>query len=760
MSKKNRLLQYCIHYIFNAILLIVSLAFLLPSCQREIIPDLPDPGTSGKDGNLQYNLIFAEYGAENKSESTTRSLKSESIVIPIGNDRYLYATLSEDPKVETPRVTTRAFQPNAKIRIIAYKDNSGTLTFADSALYRVNSGVLTRESTNTYMYLPAPGPYIFVAYSYNNVNNPPLYSTSISNIDPENDLIWGVSSSTSLQDGVLNTVPITMSHKLSLIKVVMTTGSGGPNITGISNMTMPGYNVNMVTETGALSNGTTTVQTIITSATPNNPTYTATERTVFTGNPAANPTIVNIGSLTISGKPTLPNVTAAFAKALQSGYSYTLTMKIGDSPDITDDTPPEGFIPYVGAFWKAQQRGERLIRMPRVANAKADGAWTAQVIQGKDWIQLDTVMTKDLNVGWRTDVTPNEANILNGNDPGFETPTYRLTGSSTFVSGMLGPGGTPEIYFRIGLTDVYNASPPNAPARYGMVLLTYANNSLRQRIWIRQGEESDYVPGMNNGTRWSPYNMMFVEDGGGSGDLSGPPPLGGGIGQHGLPAFTAYPTQAGYFYQWTNLPSVAYNPVNPVNTTPTGWDTGYQGPFQLGSVCPSGYIVPSGGPTSDMESLVTASRVAGYYADGWFDRRNITQSVTGLNGLSMPLYNLAVSATTADVGYAGVLFFNEVNLKSVFFPFAGYRVGINEYMSSSPGEGAPAHGALLLAGRVGNYWTSTATTGSAPEDNNSAFFLNLDFIRPGNSVASQIGTGTGRHMKGYGHSIRCVRPIQ
>ena len=113
-----------------------------------------------------------------------------------------------------------------------------------------------------------------------------------------------------------------------------------------------------------------------------------------------------------------------------------------DPRTVTDSTPPIGFRPYVGAFWKSTQTGERLIRISRPTidfnnngaalttdqQAATDGDWSAQVIAGMDWIVLDTQMTTDQNVGWRTDVTPNEADVANGNDAGFDN-SYRVSGA-------------------------------------------------------------------------------------------------------------------------------------------------------------------------------------------------------------------------------------------------------------------------------------------------------------------------------------------
>ena len=750
-----------------AIVCVCLLTLLLSSCAREIEnidPQDDNPGVSivrGKDGKLNFEISFKNYG-ENANEETPTvraavDLTPETVVIELDDTHALYATLEHAEAAITTRSSSepapslRSFENNTRLHIIAYQVGGSSPGYTCHSEYVVETGGTTRalRRTGPELTLIDGNTYKFVAVSYNTNTTamlPTTYPASLTDIDPTLDLIWGQTSA-PVTIGSTNLVTIYMTHKFSKINLTVKSELG--TITTLSNVWIAGYRANMMdVETGDLSNHSATNIVFPFPASPNADSSKVTS-IVFTGIDPPDPTFINIGSIITAGQP-YSNLSAMFAKIIESGFEYNLRMTIRDREELlTDDLPPAGFMPYVGAFWKSNQRGERLIHMPRLSTGEVDGAWKAEVIYG-DWIVLDRAPSLDGYVRL-VGFTPvdmmayDAAHVL----PTSATKTVigylRASGASGYQA------GDENIYFRIGLLS---PNPNPATPRYGMVLLTYAGNTLRQRIWIRQGEESDFVPGMNSGSKWSPYNMKFVASSSGSVDLSGHPPLEGGIGQHGLPAFTTYPTQAGYLYQWTN-PPVAYHPVDPVSATPTGWDIGYEGPFRLGSVCPSGYVVPSGGSASDLESLVTASRVAGYYADGWFDRWNITQSVTGY-ALS------AVSATTVDAGYAGVVFFSPGNNRSIFFPFAGYRVGIND-MSGNPGEGAPAHGALLMAGQVGNYWSSTATTGPAPEDNHSAFHLNLDLSRTGPTVADRfathIGTGTGRHMKGYAHSIRCVRVL-
>ncbi len=154
--------------------------------------------------------------------------------------------------------------------------------------------------------------------------------------------------------------------------------------------------------------------------------------------------------------------------------------------DIEDTTQGKATM-YVGAFWKASQYGERLIRVDRTKVNPVegfDGPWAAYVIEGDDWIVLDTEQSKDDGVG--TD-TPED----NGNDTGFDA-TYRVGGYHKSVSGTMGADeGAGDIYFRVGLNGPYTPTA-DRPVRYGMILLAYTNGGVPayQRIWVRQGEES------------------------------------------------------------------------------------------------------------------------------------------------------------------------------------------------------------------------------------------------------------------------------
>jgi len=499
-----------------------------------------------------------------------------------------------------------------------------------------------------------------------------------------------------------------------------TTAMGSNNINGITGVSIsPGSRFSLTIAGGTLNAGSTEVQSI-SSTWDGIGTHTiiSQPRIVHTNNAEA--FHVNISSLTLNGYPTTPtpftNLTATFSKKLQGGYSYTVKIFFKKSGDIVDDSLPGDLMTYVGAFWKHNQTGERLIRIARPTTgnnlAAADGAWTATVIVGNEWIILDKVMTTDVNVGWRTDVTPDEKNVDNGNDSGFDS-AHPVTGTLTSVNGVLRASGTgyqpgdEYIYFRIGLTGAL-PNYPTVSARYGMVVLTYKNNTLIHRIWIRQGEGDDYLA-TGSSTRWSPYNLADNRN------------------------FVNYPSQAGYFYQWIN--SLSFHPINPTTNVSTlpGWGSGSAS--GTGIACPTGYDLPSGGGNSDLSALVTlgthtsTTPTWGYYADGFFDRRKIVNSAGALSQANTAVsYNSANVADpiNANVAYVGRLFFNSTTNASLFFPAAGYR---------SP--------ALTYTGNWIDYWSLTQF------DATNAWHLMMY-----NSLNIPIHGGV---IKTSARSVRCVR---
>jgi hypothetical protein len=355
---------------------------------------------------------------------------------------------------------------------------------------------------------------------------------------------------------------------------------------------------------------------------------------------------------------------------------------------------------------------------------------------------LDTQDSNDLGV-W---TAPGPG--ISGNDNGFESAAYQLPSTAgTTVSGVMN-ASTGHIYFRIGLRSQNNTGAP----RYGIVLLTYKNHDLSRRIFIRQGEDPDFVMRNTdavlsgpfaNQTRtatqkFSPYNLTY-----GPFNTSGwvQTPLYGGT-------FTDYPSQAGAFFQWAS-PNRQRYAWAPYTVTTTSWSTqaigGFWNTHQLiHEACPLHYRRPNDGsisaptnggvagsemrqslwlnPMTGDSAYINSNYAWGYYADGFFDRRQIVHG-TGDHSAS----SSAVAVSSVNVAYIGSLYFNPDNGASIFFPAAGFR-----FMTT---------GALGGAGALGYYWTSSS---------GDSF---------GNSWAFGIvesATGQVSADRGYGFSIRCV----
>jgi hypothetical protein len=120
----------------------------------------------------------------------------------------------------------------------------------------------------------------------------------------------------------------------------------------------------------------------------------------------------------------------------------------------------------------------------------------------------------------------------------------------------------------------------------------------------------------------------------------------------------------------------------------------------------------------------------GYYADGFFDRRLIVNSVG--DGIVL---NAAVSYGD-NIAYIGMLFFNSTTGASLFMPAAGFREGKN---------GAnPDAGLLFSTGSAGRYWSYDGTIDS----NTSAYYLT--FLR------DNISAGAGQYVSVAGFSVRCI----
>jgi hypothetical protein len=427
-------------------------------------------------------------------------------------------------------------------------------------------------------------------------------------------------------------------------------------------------------------------------------------------------------------------------------------------------TPQWNTTKWVGAFWRNDQTGERVIA------SKYTGTWSVTVPDDPN-----STLDEDVILEASGGTDPNLWTATPG-----EAENYQLTGNSQIIS------GTGNILFRVGLkrknpNPATNADPVDGfgkQPRYAQLTLTVGG--VAYTLFLRQGEAADYLfrpTDASTGTftsstrplaaKFSPYNLTNVnipDNPSGSNylDVSVPTAVRGGV-------FVDYPTKAGAFWQWgtdisngnaQNYIRRAFHPVNPPTGDIINWDSDNSYPASNDTwneftgansleTCPTGWRRPSMGAINStsttllatnseimhslflntMDNSTRETHVAagsnhyiGYYADGYFDRRPI---VLGLG--SDPSY--AVSASNKNAAYQGILYTNPASNASLFLPSAGQRHAWN------------VDGPLFYAGADGTYWSRSAHNAS----NGWAFTFNI------NDTYQYFGSHA------YGLCIRCVK---
>ncbi|MDR2586206.1 MAG: BACON domain-containing protein, partial [Prevotellaceae bacterium] len=395
--------------------------------------------------------------------------------------------------------------------------------------------------------------------------------------------------------------------------------------------------------------------------------------------------------------------------------TFTVTQGINPTTIAGSGTPPTANT-YVGAFWRATETGERILRFGIISGSNI-GNWTASVVwTDANWAPGDIVLDTDqLDISSLaargidfSSVIPN-GSISNAED-------YKLSGFAQSVSGTVPSGGI--ITFRIGLKSNFTAyNEFTNPARYAVVLLSYNLNGTpkHQKIFIRQGEGADNVSTVSpyNDVKWSPYNVGNYDE----------------PNQYGFNKIVDFPTKAGYFYQWGYGSSTTPRPIPPQDPQNAAFSVAAPHNYCLTDACPTGYTVPSGTTTGDVASLIpataTISSVYGYYADGYFDRRAIVASASNHA-------NSTVSAGNNDVAYRGRLVFNSVTNASLFFPAGGNRIVDTGVLGPN-------------LGRNGHYWTSTPSSSNTTAYGTS-FRDNTDF-----------DSETGSLARSNIRSVRCIK---
>ena len=291
-------------------------------------------------------------------------------------------------------------------------------------------------------------------------------------------------------------------------------------------------------------------------------------------------------------------ITGTINNVIAPAGAFIEVIQLPDYPMTTvRDTYMSG--EYVGAFWKAGQTGERIIRIPVGTNTVRSGKWDASVYWlGPGWNAGDIVFSNDISDD--TGITYHSSTETPANMLTYDA-TYAVSGYVSSASGTAVSGAGNYIYFRIGLTSTY-AATGNNPARYALVLLRYGTPQKYHIIYIRQGEKPDYLMYPSDDSRGSAA-VQFCAYNVTASDLTNNDELVEILPNRSNAVFTDYPTQAGALFQWSEVLTygpLAYNPVNPI--TPVIWYDIPTGSFwstlkATSESCPPGYRRPNDGST-------------------------------------------------------------------------------------------------------------------------------------------------------------------
>lgn len=383
---------------------------------------------------------------------------------------------------------------------------------------------------------------------------------------------------------------------------------------------------------------------------------------------------------------------------------------------------------YVGTFHRWNQTGERLIRIDAShpgGSSTGIGWWEATVVAGREFIVLDTEITKDSRVHIYKSSDSSQPNPYGegDDDSGFPSDLddnyveqYQVDSKLRTVNGK-----ESYIYFRVGLTG--KLSGPSAQPRYGLITISYGYREGvtvgTHNIYVRQGEAADYLmrpwdpgttpkTGINAGTNDFPSGTRPLATKLAVCNLTDPTPdettkNSVDRGTRGY-AFTQYPSQGGFFFPVSGTeaidPRAADNSkyvTSPPSYENDNWNNAWE-------TCPKGYRRPHDGkaratnanqndsdiknseirqslwlfPLKGMERSDFSNQLTGYLADGYFDRHHIIKIKNEGSDPSDPIG--IVRSGHVAAAYRGYLIFNPHNYASIFLSFSGfYNAGILPY---------------------------------------------------------------------------------
>jgi hypothetical protein len=310
----------------GALWLCVAMSLIFWSCEKEL--------TSGGAARIRIAIADVPYGSGAGVNRSAKAAKSETVVVPLDREDglCLYATLKEN-RSETDS-ELRAFTPGARLRIAVYDDSD---VFVKSVIGSFFEGTFTLDGGETLDDVTPGVDYTFVAYSVNlTTGDPDSYVTgdAIENFYPEDDLLYGKSTLTTISSGT-NTVVIPLAHKLSEVTVALDASAiSGENYISLNGDLEPAYAVNMPligASAGVMSPGSYTVsQSLFFPYNSNEPVVQAQPRLVFTN--GENPTRVNINGLYFNYvEQIMGTEVISFPFSLEPGTRYTLTIALRES---------------------------------------------------------------------------------------------------------------------------------------------------------------------------------------------------------------------------------------------------------------------------------------------------------------------------------------------------------------------------------------------------------------------------------------------
>jgi hypothetical protein len=304
----------------NGAMAMAGLALLLLSCEKDISDG------AGRKAPIIFSTTTTGYDAENEDIRSARELEPETVVVPMGNDMYMYATLRPDPEEGL-----RAAVPltnGQKVRFAAFNKTTGSQV-GSTVTYTHTGGKLVPSGNPVGVDPDNTTDYRFVAYSYYGNRGADPVETGIA---PSQDLVWGWHERKIEDTETSRTVPITMRHLFSRVKVKIDASTIASAIVDIDDVKIEGGQTVDLTdiELGTIAETGVAVEYDITSS--------------LTGSGAVkampdyllfypSPTAVTIGSIELTMKPagtnkTFSSLAAFFTKTLEAGKSYTLEVDV------------------------------------------------------------------------------------------------------------------------------------------------------------------------------------------------------------------------------------------------------------------------------------------------------------------------------------------------------------------------------------------------------------------------------------------------